>query len=255
MQGLQRAQTATAATRPTSVRFAMGIALGISVLLWLIPGASLVLIPIHPYLTFVHEGWHALIAVITGGHVSRVQIFGVFGTGGGVTNINGGATLLVASAGYVGSAVTGALFLWLLPHPALLRGALAVQLAWLVVLAFFWDHDINAWIYLFVFGGVLYLLAWRLPHAWFAIAAGFLSLQLALAVVGDLRTLLVINLGGTVHNDAQLAGQVSHLPPLLWALLWSAIAALLLFVALRSALGFGRGRPRGAYQAAVPTRT
>jgi hypothetical protein len=254
MQSLNRAQPAQTAVRPVNVPVALSIALVVSVLLWLIPGASLILIPIHPYLTFVHEGWHALIAVLTGGQVSRVQIFGVFGTGGGVTNITGGATLLVASAGYVGSAITGALFLWLLPHPMLLRVVLAVQFAWLVALAFLWDHDPSAWIYLIAFGAVLYLLAWKLPHGWFAIATGFLSLQLALAVVGDLRTLLVINLGGTMHNDAQVAAQVTHLPPLLWALVWSAIAAVLLFFALRSALGFGRRRSQGAYQAAVRTR-
>jgi hypothetical protein len=219
------------------VPVALVIALVLSVALWVIPGASLLLLPIHPYLTFVHEGWHALVAVATGGHVSQVHI----STGnGGVTLLSGGATLLIASAGYVGSALSGAAFLALLPRPRALRVALLAQYLWLVAVGVLWDHDLNAWLYLIGFGVTLYVLAQKLREAWFAIAAGLLAIQLDLAILGDLRTLLLINTTpvGQVHNDALVAAQVSHLPALFWVLLWAAIDAALLIWSLRVALGY-----------------
>jgi hypothetical protein len=216
------------------------VALVLSFLLWLVPGASLILLPIHPYLTFVHEGWHALIAVATGGHVSDVHIFGI--DGGGVTGISGGATLLVASAGYVGSAVTGATYLALLPRPHALRMAAWLQYFWLAVVAVLWDHDVNAWLYLLFFGAILAILATRLPERWFAIAMGFLALQLNLAVLGDLRTLVVLSAFSRTHSDALLAASISHIPSLIWALVWTAISGLLLLWSLRYALAYGRLR-------------
>lgn len=224
-----------------SVRTVLIVALVLSVILWLIPGASLILLPLHPYLTFVHEGWHALVAILTGGHVSAVHIFGI--NGGGVTGISGGITLLIAGAGYVGSAVTGATFLALLPRPRALRLAALLQYLWLVVVAVRWDHDINAWLYLLFFGVILAVLATRLPERWFALVMGFLALQLNLAVLGDLRTLLVLSVFSTTHSDALLAASVSHLPSLFWAVLWTAMSGLLLLWSLRYALDYRRLRP------------
>jgi hypothetical protein len=237
MQRIGQPQRVTAGVNVGAVLL---IALVLSVLLWLIPGASLILLPIHPYLTFVHEGWHALIAVLTGGHVSAVHIFGI--NGGGVTGISGGATLLIASAGYVGSAITGATYLALLPRPRALRMAALLQYLWLAVVAVSWDHDINAWLYLLFFGAVLAILATRLPERWFAIAMGFLALQLNLAVLGDLRTLLVISAFSSTHSDALLAASVSHIPSIFWAVLWTAISGFLLLWSLRHALDDGRLR-------------
>ena len=239
-----------------NVRLALPAAFVLSLLIWLVPGATVLLLPLHPYLTFVHEGWHALVAVLTGGHVSAVHIFGV--DGGGVTVLAGGAALLVASAGYVGSAVTGAVFLALVPRPALLRLAMAVQYAWLLVVGLWWDHDLNAWLYLLVFGAALYLLATRLPERVFAVASAVLALQLALAVLGDLRTLLFLSAFSRAHSDALLAAQITHLPSLFWAALWAAIdGALLLWsfrMALRSPLPAGGPVPaRRARGASSPT--
>lgn len=179
-------------------------------------------------------------AIATGGHVSAVHLYGLFG--GGVTELRGGATLLVASAGYVGSAITGAVFLALLPRPRALRVAVGVQYTWLAVVALLWDHDLNAWLYLLGFGVVLYALATKLPEQDFALVMGFLALQLALAVLGDLRTLLFISAFTAAHSDALVAAQATHTPRIIWAVLWSIIALALMLWALRSALSCPRGR-------------
>lgn len=240
MQPIRQWRPQQSAAATVNVPIVLLVALVCSVALWLIPGANIVLLPIHPYVTFVHEGWHALVAVATGGHVSAVHIFGV--TGGGVTDIVGGATLLVASAGYVGSAVTGAAYLALLRHPVALRLAALAQYLWLAIVALRWDHDLNAGVYLLLFGLVLLWLARRLPERWFAIAMGFLALQLNLAVLGDLRTLVLLSAFTGTHSDALLAASVSHVPALFWALLWTAISLTLLLWSLRYALTPNRTR-------------
>lgn len=226
------------------VPLVLGVALIVSLAIWAIPGANVVLVPVRPYVTFVHEGWHAFVAIATGGHVGSVRLFGIFG--GGVTELSGGATLLIASAGYVGSAITGAVFLFLLPRPRALRVAVAVQYMWLAVVAVLWDHDLNAWLYLIGFGLVLYVLAAKLPDEGFALVMGFLALQLALAVVGDLRTLLLISAFSAAHSDALVAAQATSTPRIIWATLWSIIALALLLWALRSALAYPRGKGRPA---------
>lgn len=230
--------TRRAPSHGVPVPIILGVSVVVSLAIWAIPGASVVLLPVRPYLTFVHESWHALVAVGTGGHVGAVHLFGLFG--GGVTELSGGATLLIASAGYVGSALTGAVFLALLPYPRALRGAVAVQYMWLAVVAVLWDHDLNAWLYLIGFGVVLYVLAAKLPDDDFALVMGFLALQLALAVVGDLRTLLFISAFTPAHSDALVAAQATHTPRIIWAVLWSIIAFALLLWALRSALSYSR---------------
>ncbi len=240
MQPIRQPRRQPASSATVNARIVLLVAFVCSVALWLIPGAGIILLPIHPYVTFVHEGWHALVAVATGGRVSAVHIFGV--TGGGVTDITGGATLLIASAGYVGSAVTGAAYLALLRHPVALRLAALTQYLWLAVVALRWDHDINAGLYLLLFGLVLLGLATRLPERWFAVAMGFLALQLNLAVLGDLRTLVLLSAFTGTHSDALLAASVSHVPALFWALLWSAISLVLLLWSLRYALAGGWSR-------------
>ncbi len=229
--------------RGVDVRGILLVALGLSILVWMIPGASMVLIPITPYVTFVHEGWHAFAAIATGGHVSAVHIFGI--RGGGITQIAGGATLLIASAGYVGSALTGTLYLALLPRPHMLRMAIIGQYLWLVVVVLLWDHDLNALGYLVFFGGALYALAAWLPERWFAIVMGFLALQLALAVLGDLQTLLFLSATSRQHSDAVVAAQVTHLPGILWAVLWTCMSGLALLWSFQLLLTYpGQHRPR-----------
>lgn len=54
-------QVATAPPRRSpsagvSTPLILGVALVASVAIWAIPGASIVLLPVRPYLTFVHEG-------------------------------------------------------------------------------------------------------------------------------------------------------------------------------------------------------
>ena len=112
---------------------------GLSAVLWLVPFGSVVLLPVRPYATVVHEVWHALVALLTGGQVAGIQLE-AGGFGGGAALIAGGWSLAIAAAGYLGSAVTGALWLRSLGRPGLLRGVLVGHAVLLPLVAIVWSR-------------------------------------------------------------------------------------------------------------------
>src|SRR5439155_13217548 len=86
----------------------------LSIALWFIPFAEVLSYPFRIFVTFIHEGGHALAALATG---NSVQSLSVAMNGSGETYTTQGGVfsqMLVASAGYVGSMTYGALLLVLI---------------------------------------------------------------------------------------------------------------------------------------------
>src|SRR5688572_3849635 len=79
-----------------------------SLILWAVPGAGMILLPLELLNTHIHEFCHAFVALATGGDVAYIK---VFSSASGVTPVRGGSPILMASAGYVGAAVLGGLVL------------------------------------------------------------------------------------------------------------------------------------------------
>ncbi|HEX8499932.1 MAG TPA: M50 family metallopeptidase, partial [Pyrinomonadaceae bacterium] len=97
--------------RPQVTTLLMATAL--SVLLWYLPYAEFLTYPFRIFVTFIHEGGHALAALLTG---NSVRSLSVSADGSGLVYSAGGGTfsrLLVSSAGYLGAMSFGALLLWL----------------------------------------------------------------------------------------------------------------------------------------------
>lgn len=64
--------------------------------------------PLKLYTTAIHEGWHAFITLITGGSIKKIHL-DINGSGHAISK--GGIFVLIAPAGYIGSAITGALLI------------------------------------------------------------------------------------------------------------------------------------------------
>src|SRR5436189_5214569 len=80
----------------------------ISIALWFIPFAEILSYPFRIFVTFIHEGGHAIAALITG---NSVQSLSVAMNASGETYTSQGGTfsqMLVASAGYLGAMTYGA---------------------------------------------------------------------------------------------------------------------------------------------------
>src|ERR1043165_6362914 len=83
----------------------------ISIVLWFIPFAEFVTYPFRIFVTFMHEGGHALAALLTGNSVSSLSV--AMNASGETYTTQGGliSQIFISSAGYVGSMMFGALLL------------------------------------------------------------------------------------------------------------------------------------------------
>src|SRR6185295_6246002 len=100
----------------------------ISLVLWYIPFAWLLYYPFEIFVTFIHEGGHALAAVLTGRSVNYIWV--ATNTAGQpfatVQNPGVLSQMFVSSAGYLGAMAYGALLL------VLIRKAVAARIVLLV---------------------------------------------------------------------------------------------------------------------------
>src|SRR5437773_12276896 len=94
----------------------------ISIVLWFIPFAEILTYPFRIFVTFIHEGGHAIAALLTGNSVAGLSI--AMNASGETYTTQGGfiSQVLVSSAGYIGTTAFGALL------RILIRNAVAATL-------------------------------------------------------------------------------------------------------------------------------
>src|SRR5215510_2302265 len=90
------------------------IAATISVLLWFIHYAEVLTYPFRIFVTFIHEGGHAIAALLTGNSVASLSV--AMNASGETYTTEGGliSQVLISSSGYLGSMIFGALLLILI---------------------------------------------------------------------------------------------------------------------------------------------
>ena len=221
------------APAPTPSRPALGrllLATALSVGISLVPGLSVVLYPLRLFVTFIHEGSHALAATLTGGQASLIA---VQPDASGVTYSAGGWEMIIVMAGYVGAAAYGAAMLALARRPGTARLILGVSggiVALLDVLLVRNPFGLG-WGVLIAAG--LLLASRRLPAKAAELTAMFLGVQCVVNSLYDLRTLVGLStLPNGPVSDAVLMSRIFPLPPLVWAMLWGLISLVILGFAL-----------------------
>jgi hypothetical protein len=90
------------------------IATAISVVLWFIPYAEVLTYPFRIFVTFIHEGGHAIAALLTGNSVQSLSV--AMNASGETYTTQGGlfSQIFISSAGYLGTMLFGALLLILI---------------------------------------------------------------------------------------------------------------------------------------------
>ena len=223
------------------------IAATISVVLWFIPFAEFLTYPFRIFVTFIHEGGHALAALLTGNSVASLSV--ATNASGETYTTHGGlfSQVLISSAGYIGSMAFGALLL------ILIRKAIAARLVLLgsAILIFaltmifglikpiFW---MTAWsgIPFTLFAG-LFISAALILIARFASAkvatffVSFLAVQSVLNALFDLKTVFFLSapFGPTVPTDAVNMAQATGIPAIFWTVIWISLALGILWFAMR----------------------
>ena len=219
----------------------------LSIVLWFIPFAEILTYPFRIFVTFIHEGGHAIAALLTG---NSVQSLSIATNASGETYTSQGGTIsqmLVASAGYLGSMAFGALLL------VLIRKAIAARIVLIGSAALVFALTL---IYGLIKPGMSGVVSSALPFTILAgtllsvglvviakyssarVATFFVSLlavQCILNALLDLKTVFFLSspFAPTVPTDAVNMATATGIPAIVWAVVWIGIAVAILGVAMR----------------------
>jgi len=197
----------------------------------LLPFGWALVYPIRLFVTFIHEGGHAIAAILTLGQVERLH---VFLDASGETLTRGGFPLAIASAGYLTSTAFGAALLILGSYTTRAKAALTACAGVVLLLTAFLAGDWITWAMGILLASGLAVVAILFNPELAHFFLSFLAVQCCLNAFLDLRTLFVLSTSTTVHSDAVTMQQMTMVPATVWAVSWMVISLLALVVALRS---------------------
>src|SRR6266567_934452 len=221
----------------------------LSIALWFIPFAEILSYPFRIFVTFIHEGGHAIAALVTG---NSVQSLSVAMNGSGETYTTQGgifSQMLVSSAGYLGAMTYGALLLVLIRRSVAARlvlvGSAVIVFALTTIFGVIKPIIAGTWGSL---GGLPFTLVAGvlISVGLFAVArfasarvatflVSFLAVQCVLNALLDLKTVFFLSspFATTVPTDALNMANATGVPALIWATVWIAVSIFILLIALR----------------------
>lgn len=228
------------------------IATIITIALWFIPFADYLVYPIRLFVTFIHEGSHALASLLTGG---SVQSLTVSSDGSGVVQALTGnwlSVLVTSSAGYLGTTAFGVALLVLIRRAFSARVVLMISAAFVgimtVVFGFLapvWnvfsaDVSLGSVAFTVISGALLsaglFAIARFASAKWANFTVAFLAVQCVLNSLLDLKTLFFINapfVGSHIHTDAANMAAATGLPAIAWVFIWIGISVLMISIGMR----------------------
>jgi peptidase M50B-like protein len=222
-------------------------AAAISILLWFIPFAELLTYPFRLFVTFIHEGGHAIAALLTGNSVESLSIAT---NASGETYTSQGGTIsqiFVASAGYLGAMTYGALLLVLIRRSVAARAVLigSAGLIFALTLIYGLFKPLLSGVALSgvpftLFAGTLLSLG-LVAVARFAggrlatFFVSFLAVQCILNALLDLKTVFFLSspFAAAVPTDAVNMASATGLPAFFWSVTWIVIAVGILWLTMR----------------------
>ena len=212
--------------------FALVASCALGVFFW----SSPVLFPFKLLVVLMHESSHAVAALLCGGSVVSIS---VTPDEAGLTRSMMVPSLLrqvvVSSAGYVGSTLSGCVLLFTAARAKEARWPLVLLAGWTGLVALLWVRD--GFTLLFTAAMTLALIA----AARFAPALArrgllvFLATFSALYALFDIRDDL-LHLTSVGETDAVILSRETHVPAIVWGVGWGLVSVLLVFVTLRAVL-------------------
>jgi hypothetical protein len=207
------------------------IASALTIILWFIPMAFVLVYPLRLFVTFIHEGGHALAALFTLGSVRWLIIYP---NASGETLTVGGIAPIIASAGYLTSTAYGASLLVLCRDGQNAKPVLILTAGLILILtAFFSVNTFTLITGILLTAGIILIAIWsskRVAHFFLS----FLAVQCCLNALFDLNTLFLISATTNSHSDARAMQGMTFIPSTIWAIFWLAISVITLLFALRT---------------------
>jgi hypothetical protein len=220
-----------------------GIAFVLSLILRQIPVLGWLVYPFQLIVTLVHELSHGLAALATGG---RFIEFTMSPDASGLATTAGGWRWFIIPAGYLGAALFGGLMLILINRSTgtHARRWLAIGLGVLFALmTVLFARNATAIGVGAIASLALFLLGVYGTPLLVLFGLNFLAIQAVLNSVDSLLGLMRLNSGPfKLPNDAQSMSELTHVPAVAWAILWSLAALVILIGSVYVAGGRGDGR-------------
>jgi hypothetical protein len=225
------------------------IAAAITIALWFIPFAEILTYPFRIFVTFIHEGGHAIAALLTGNSVASLSV--ATNASGETYTTQGGlfSQVFVSSAGYLAAMAYGTLLLILIRRSVAARMVLLGSAAFIFALTMIYGlfKPLVSGTWGMMTGVPFTLLAGILISAALVAIAryasprvasffvSFLAVQCVLNALFDLKTVFFLSspFGPTVPNDAANMAAATGVPALIWAIIWIGISLMLLSMAMR----------------------
>jgi hypothetical protein len=205
----------------------------VSVVLARVPYFALLLFPFHLFGTFVHELGHGFAAIITGGTFHRLVVFPDLS---GMAWSSGGVRWFITSAGYLGSALFGAVLAVLSARRISARRLLVGLGVALAILCLFFVRNLFGIVAGLLVAAALCIAGRKLPQRWANGFVLFLAVQMMLNALDSLMDLTLVSASvPATASDAQIMAQATGVPAVVWAVLWSLAGIGILLTALRIA--------------------
>jgi len=224
------------------------VSIGLWILSWYIPLLGYLTYPLRIFATFIHEGGHALAAVLTG---ASVQSLSVSSDGSGeVYSLGNGlfSGLLISSAGYLGTTAFGAGLLAWMRYGRSSRAALLVSAGFVAVMTIvfgliapffnlFTTSTVGGFFFTLISGAVLAVgltaIAKYASEKWVNFAVAFLAVQCLLSAAVDLINVFFISSMTSAHSDAANMAAATGIPGVVWVLVWMVVSIVMISVGLR----------------------
>ncbi len=189
--------------------------------------------PLDLFLTFIHEGGHALAALLSGGKVLNLV---VDPNQAGVTTTMRGFRPLVISGGYLGVSLAGALLLRLNTIPRIRKYILeAIALGVLALTMLYAGNPFTLFLGIAT-AGTLGFIGLKTSAFTEYLVVNFLAVYIGLGALKEFPTLWAlhggaarISAGGAAGmTDAEAMAQLSGIPANGWVVLWLSLSVFLL---------------------------
>ena len=192
---------------------------GLTVWLW----STLVLYPVKLFVVLLHELSHGLAAALTGGEILSIEVNELIG---GFCHYRGGNSLVVASAGYLGSLLWGGVILVVASRTHFSRHLAVVVSAVMVATTILWVRNLFGVYYTLGFGLLLLLFSRYLPEWLLRIVMQFLGTASCLYVIADIKEDLITS--HQAGSDAEALAQLTGIPAIFWGILWGFVALVMI---------------------------
>lgn len=225
------------------------ISIALFLIAWFFPLANYLVYPLQLFATFVHEGSHVLAAVLTGSHVTSLTVSP--DTSGVVWSAPSSwmASLLISSAGYLGTTAFGTMLLvWMrygfssrigLYIASGLVGLMTIVFGLVFPIMNVFSANVTIGSVFFtvlsgaVLAGGLFALAKYADIKWANFGLAFLSVQCLLNAFFSLKDLFLISATTTAQSDAANMATATGIPSIMWVLIWIGISILMISIGLR----------------------